>query len=72
MILSLVKIGPTSPFLGQTVRDAGFRANYHCLIAGIEGPDGALHVPDASVPFAEGDILWVVGAKPDVDYISAL
>ena len=72
VILSLVKIGATSPFLGQTVRDAGFRANYHCLIAGVEGPDGALHVPDANVPFAEGDILWVVGAKADVDRISAL
>ena len=72
VILSLVKIGAASPFLGQTVRDAGFRANYHCLIAGVEGPDGALHVPDPSVPFAEGDILWVVGAKPDVDRISAL
>ena len=72
VILSLVKIRATSPFLGQTVRDAGFRANYHCLIAGVEGPDGALHVPDASVPFAEGDILWVVGAKPDVDRISSL
>ena len=70
--LSLVKIGPGSPFLGQTVRDIGFRANYHCLIAGVEGPDGALHVPDASVPFAEGDILWVVGAKPDVARISSL
>ena len=70
--LSLVKISATSPFLGQTVRDIGFRANYHCLIAGVEGPDGALHVPDASVPFAEGDILWVVGAKPDVARISSL
>ena len=70
--LSLVKIGAASPFLGQTVRDAGFRANYHCLIAGVEGPDGALRVPDPNVPFAKGDILWVVGAKPDVERISAL
>lgn len=72
VILSLVKVGATSPFLGLTVRDAGFRAKYHCLIAGVEGPDGALHVPDPNAPFAEGDILWVVGAQPDVERISAL
>ena len=72
MILSLVRIGEKSPFCGQTVRDSGIRSHYHCLVAGVEGPDGNLRVPDPSIPFAEGDILWVVGAKADVAHLSAL
>ena len=72
MILSLVRISEKSPFCGQTVRDSGIRSEYRCLVAGIEGPDGNLRVPDPSIPFAEGDILWVVGAKADVAHLSAL
>ena len=36
------------------------------MIAGVESEDGTLMVPDASVPFKEGDVIWVVGEKDDV------
>ena len=67
MLLRCVPVTGTSAFLGKTIRDAGIRNRYHCLVAGVEKEDGLLHTPDVSIPFEEGDILWIVGEKKDVD-----
>ena len=66
MILRQLPVHAASPFLGKTVRDCGIRNKYHCLIAGVETADGDLHAPDAHIPFADGDIIWVVGERHDV------
>ena len=65
-ILRQLIIDPGSPFLGKTLRNAGIREHYHCLIAGVERGDAALRVPNPNIPFAEGDVLWIVGEKADV------
>ena len=49
--------------------DAGIRNRYHCLVAGVEKADGNLHAPDVHSPFEEGDILWIVGEKEDVEKV---
>ena len=67
MVLRRLIIGPTSPFLGLNLVQAGIRDKYHCLVAGIEKPDGTLHVPNAQLPFEDGDILWLVGEHKDID-----
>ncbi|MDO4164942.1 MAG: cation:proton antiporter [Bacteroides sp.] len=66
MILRQFRIDSDSPFLGKTLRDAGIRDNYHCLIAGVERGEEALHAPDPHEPFEEGDVVWIVGEKDDV------
>ena len=66
MILRQLPIHAGSPFLGKTLRDSGIRNKYHCLIAGVETEDGQLHTPDVHIPFAEGDVLWLVGERHDV------
>ena len=65
-ILRQLIIDADSPFVGKTLRTAGIRDRHHCLVAGVERGDGALHTPSANAPLAEGDVLWIVGEKADV------
>ena len=37
--------------------------------AGIEKSDGELHALDVTAPFEEGDILWLVGEKGDLERV---
>ena len=65
-ILRQFRIDAGSPFLGKTLKEAGIREKYHCLIAGVERGSDELHAPDPHEPFAEGDVVWIVGEKADV------
>ena len=67
MILRRLPVTSTSPFLGKNLVQCGIRDHYHCLVAGIEKPDGSLHVPNAHLPLEEDDILWLVGEHADID-----
>ena len=69
MLLRCVPVTSLSPFLGKTIRDSGIREHYHCLVAGVEKADGQLHTPDVTSVFEEGDVLWVVGEKEDVERV---
>ena len=71
MVLRRMIVGAGSPFLGKDIRESGIRNTWHCLIAGIEKPDGTLHVPDVTIPFEEGDTIWLVGEKNDMEKILA-
>lgn len=66
MILRQFRVDGSSPFLNKTLKEAGIRERYHCLIAGVERDEEVLHAPDPHEPFAEGDVVWVVGEKEDV------
>ena len=71
-ILRRLSVGPGSPFLGKTLRESGIRNHYHCLVAGVEKPDGTLHVPNAHLPLEDGDTLWLVGEHKDIDVLMNL
>lgn len=66
MILRQIIVRTGSPFAGKTIKECGVRKEYHCLIAGVETPDGRLYQPSADIPFAVGDVVWVVGQRDDV------
>ena len=72
MILRRLAIGTASPFIGKTLLESGIRNHYHCLVAGIEKPDGALHVPNATLPLEDGDVMWLVGEHKDIEALMAL
>ena len=72
MILRRLAIGTASPFIGKTLLESGIRNHYHCLVAGIEKPDGALHVPNATLPLENGDVMWLVGEHKDIEALMAL
>ena len=66
MILRQFSVDAGSPFLGKTLREAGIREKYRCLIAGVDRGDGTLHAPVPAEPFLEGDVVWIVGESNDV------
>ena len=72
MILNRLLIGPTSPFLQKNIIESGIRSRYHCIIAGVETSDGALHAPDLHAPLSEGDVLWIVGERKDVESLLSM
>ena len=72
MVLRRLPVGPSSPFLGKPLKDSGIRNHYHCLVAGVEKADGTLHVPDAHLPLEEGDTLWLVGVRKDLEVLMSL
>ncbi len=61
MILRQFVITDDSIFIGKTIRESGIRNHFKCLVVGVEREDDSLRVPDPSIPFEEGDVVWVVG-----------
>ena len=72
MILRRLEIHAKSPFLGKNLKESGIRNHYKCLVAGIETSDGTLHIPNAQLPLEDGDCLWIVGEKKDVETVLGL
>ena len=66
MSLKQFVIDTHSPFLGKNIRESGIRDEYKCLVVGVEKGDSNLMTPDINIPFAEGDMVWVVGERADV------
>ena len=71
MILRQFLIDCDSPFLGKTLKEAGIREKYRCLIAGVEHEGEPLRAPASNEPFAEGDVVWIVGENDDVYKLAA-
>ena len=72
MVLRRLHLEAGSPFIGKNLKESGIRSHYHCLVAGIEKPDGTLHIPDPAVPLEEGDTVWIVGEHKDIDTIMTI
>ena len=66
MILRQFRIESDSVFLHKSIREAGIREKYRCLVAGVEREENILRAPDPNEPFLEGDIVWIVGESTDV------
>ena len=63
MQLKQFLITEVSRFVGVKIKNSGIRDRYHCMIVGIETPDGMLEKPEAERVFRVGDIIWLVGEK---------
>lgn len=66
MTLKQFRVDASSIFLGKTLHESGIREKFRCLIVGVERGDETLHAPAPNEPFAEGDVIWVVGENEDV------
>ncbi len=58
--LTSVRLPDSSHLIGHTIVSSRFRDTYEALLVAIQRDDVYLQ-PDASVIFAPGDVLWVVG-----------
>ena len=72
MVLRRMHLEAGSPFIGKNLKESGIRSHYRCLVAGIERPDGTLHIPDPSSPLEEGDTVWIVGEHKDIEVIMSI
>ncbi|MBR1570692.1 MAG: cation:proton antiporter [Bacteroidales bacterium] len=71
VILRRLPIAEGSPFLGKNLKESSIRNRYRCLVVGVEKEDGNLHIPNPVIPFEEGDFLWLVGEKKDMEVLMA-
>ena len=66
MQLKQYQIPENSGWVGERIKDSGIRERYHCMVVGVETPDGVLEKPEAGRAFQAGDIVWLVGEKGDL------
>lgn len=72
MILRRLPVGEESPFLGKNLKESGIRSRWHCLVVGVEKPDGSLHNPNPAAVFESGDNVWIVGEHKDIEAIMTI
>ncbi len=65
-----VKLGESSPLIGNTLPDVDFRMRYHCMVVGVEDEKGHLGTIQAKRQFQNGDIVWVVGEESDLSMLT--
>lgn len=58
-----VVLGPTSPLVGQTLKDAGFRARYQAAVVAIHRAGQRVHAKLGEVPLKVGDTLLVMADR---------
>lgn len=70
MTIISVRVGESSPLIGNTLQDVDFRLRYHCMVVGVEDENGHLGIIQAKRRFQQGDIVWVVGEEADLSMLS--
>ena len=70
MKLVSLRLGETSPLIGNTLQDVDFRLRYHCMVVGVEDEHGHLGIIQAKRQFSKGDIVWVVGEEADLSMLT--
>ena len=61
-----VVLGPTSPLVGQTLKDAGFRSRYQAAVVAIHRAGRRVHAKLGGVPLKVGDTLLLL-SDPDFE-----
>ncbi len=61
-----------SHLIGRTVEESNVRENLNCLVVAIEREDGSLITNDTSADFREGDIIWIVGEKENIQMLKKI
>ena len=69
MVMRRLPLDEHSEFTGKALKDSGLRNKYHCLVVGVEKPDGSLHAPNAAATLEAGDTIWLVGEHKDLEVL---
>lgn len=69
MKLVSLRLGESSPLIGQTLQDIDFRKKYNCMVVGVEDENGHLGIVQAKRQFQQGDIVWIVGEEADLSML---
>lgn len=65
------RVSLNSSLLGQSIRNSGIRENYGCMVVGVERRDKRMINPVSDFVLKEGDMLWIVGAREQLDHLMA-
>ncbi len=52
--------------IGKTLGESGIREDYDCMVVGVEEGQQNLTMINPDRPFAQGDVVWIVGEKDSV------
>ncbi len=66
-----LKIRGTESYVGKPLKHSGINARIHCMVLGIERGAYATTMPDANMIIEEGDILWVIGTRANLNRLAA-
>ena len=66
MDLFSFEIESDSSFIGKSLGESKIRKEFGSMVVGIDKGDGTLLVPNNSVIFDSGDLVWLVGEKSNV------
>jgi di/tricarboxylate transporter len=70
-MLAEVMVAPGSRFEGGTLKEAGFHANFGCLVLGIERRAHVIRKGITDLRMRPGDILVIQGSREDLDRVRA-
>ena len=63
MRLQSISLRQGHPFIGHTMKEAGIREQYGCMVVGLEEGREQLSQVSPQYRFRQDDIIWVVGEK---------
>lgn len=66
-LLRQIFIGPKSGIEGVSIRESEIREVFNCIVVGIERKGERFSNPTSEFRFAEGDIVWLVGDRAQID-----
>lgn len=69
MVLKKMLLRKDHPLVGKTLKDSGIRDFYNCMVVGIEDVNRHLDTVSANRIFCEGDIIWVVGERSNLQLL---
>lgn len=69
MVLKKILLRKDHPLVGKTLKDSGIRDFYNCMVVGIEDVNRHLDTVSANRIFCEGDIIWVVGERSNLQLL---
>lgn len=61
--LRQIVITGTGPLVGKTLKESGIRADYNCMVVGLEEGKETLSQIAPTRRFKKGDVIWVVGEE---------
>ena len=67
-----IRVMGNEPYCERRIRATGIQPNYRCMIIGIEHDGDSAFMPVADTRIHEGDVLWILGKKKDIDKLKKL
>ena len=68
-MLAEVMVAPGSRFVGYTLKEVGFHANFGCLVLGIERRAHVIRKGITDLRIRPGDVLVIQGTREDLDRV---